>query len=66
MIFSFWIKYSGNFDQDNKEGQGTLYLTNGERFVGTFQKDFINGAGIFYCVNGKVLDGRWSNNKLIQ
>ncbi|CAD8089440.1 unnamed protein product [Paramecium primaurelia] len=64
-VEDYWIKYSGNFDQDNKEGQGTLYLTNGERFVGTFQKDFINGPGIFYCMNGKIMDGRWVNNKLV-
>ena len=38
-------KYEGMFYDDNKEGTGTLYLTNGEKYYGQFQKDFVNGSG---------------------
>ena len=25
----YWVRYEGNFFKDNKEGMGTLYLSNG-------------------------------------
>ena len=64
-MLSFWVKYEGQFYDDNKEGQGTMFLSNGERFVGAFSKDFIEGAGLFYCKNGRVVDGKWQSNKLL-
>ena len=44
-IEEYWVKYEGgfrlfcylifnNFSDDMKEGMGTLYLTNGEKFYG--------------------------------
>ena len=29
---SYWVRYEGEFNDDNKEGKGILYLTNGERY----------------------------------
>ncbi|CAD8082848.1 unnamed protein product [Paramecium sonneborni] len=65
-IEDFWTKYEGEFNDDNKEGQGTLYLSNGEKFCGQFFKDYINGFGLFHTQNQKLVEGRWINNKLIK
>ncbi|CAD8165162.1 unnamed protein product [Paramecium pentaurelia] len=64
-VEDYWMKYSGNFQMDNKEGQGSLHLTNGERFVGWFERDLINGKGVFYRMDGKMMEGRWVDNKLV-
>jgi hypothetical protein len=37
----------GNFDCDNKSGEGKLILSNGEEFHGNFNNDFVNGKGVF-------------------
>jgi len=31
-----WVKYQGDFQNDAKDGIGTLYLVNGDRFFGNF------------------------------
>lgn len=31
-----WIKYKGNFFEDQKHGEGELFLCNGDIFKGTF------------------------------
>lgn len=46
-INDYWIKYSGNFFEDNKEGKGTLFLSNGDLYKGDFKDDMIDGKGIF-------------------
>lgn len=33
----------GEFIDDNKEGTGTIYLSNGDRFTGSFNNDFVHG-----------------------
>lgn len=40
-----WTKYQGDFRSDIKEGFGTLYFSNGEKYVGGFKADHIHGAG---------------------
>ena len=65
-IDEFWIKYEGTFSDDNKEGKGTLFLTNGENFMGNFKNDAINGNGVYYGKDGRIIiEGFWINNKLI-
>ena len=44
-ILSYWVRYEGEFNDDNKEGKGILYLTNGERYQGLFLKDCVHGHG---------------------
>lgn len=39
----YWVKYEGEFKDDNKEGQGILNLTNGDQFHGMFSNDLISG-----------------------
>jgi len=43
-----WTYYEGEFKMDHKEGFGTLYMTNGDRFSGSFKSDAIEGFGTFY------------------
>ena len=38
-----------------KEGFGTLYLTNGEKFVGLFKSDMLNGNGSYHKNNREVI-----------
>jgi hypothetical protein len=35
-LLEHWEKYEGSFVEDYKEGLGTLYLVNGEKYVGQF------------------------------
>jgi hypothetical protein len=32
----YWVKYEGEFREDNREGMGRLVLSNGEYFLGRF------------------------------
>jgi len=63
-VGNFWVKYEGWFINDNKEGSGTLILSNGERFQGYFKDDMVSGRGMFYTLKGKVVKGEWWQNKL--
>lgn len=60
----YWTKYEGEFADDVKDGVGTLYLSNGDRFDGDFKQDLINGKGLYTFANGKRILGEWINNKL--
>ena len=48
----FWTKYVGLFHEDNKEGQGTLFLSNGDKFEGNFLQDLVSGPGKYIKSNG--------------
>lgn len=45
-----------------KNGKGTLFLSNGEKFEGTFVADSVEGPGVFYCRNGSKINGVWRAN----
>ena len=71
-IGEYWTKYEGKngnnlgeFSNDLKDGKGTLYFSNGERFVGEFQEDLAEGWGRYYKRNGEVVEGKWGNNQLL-
>lgn len=50
---------------DKKEGFGTLYLSNGDKFSGCFKDDAIEGFGSFYIAKeAKYINGIWVNNIL--
>jgi hypothetical protein len=63
---NLWIKFDGEFCNDNKEGFGTLWLTNGERYVGQFKDDFVHGSGTYFTKDGRKIQGVWDRNKIIQ
>jgi hypothetical protein len=49
---------------DKKNGFGTLYMCNGEKFSGCFNKDMIEGYGTFTKINGEKVSGIWNQNIL--
>lgn len=51
-IFSCWIKYTGNFHDDQKHGYGTLYFEDGSKYQGEFLKDYAHGDGRFIFADG--------------
>ncbi|CAD8073265.1 unnamed protein product [Paramecium sonneborni] len=61
-----WTKYVGQFYDDNKNGSGTLYFFNGDRFEGHFQDDQVQGQGRFISIGGQVIQGIWNFNHLVQ
>ena len=50
---------------DLKNGSGSFFLSNGEKFEGAFLDDAVHGEGKFYKLNGEVVTGRWQNNKIV-
>jgi hypothetical protein len=38
-VEDYWVKYVGEFKNDNKHGNGTLFLSNDEKFEGEFRND---------------------------
>ena len=65
-ISSHWVKYDGEFKNDQKHGFGTLYLSNSERFQGTFQCDLIHGPGTYFTLQpNNLVNGIWYNNVLM-
>eukprot|EP01017_Pseudomicrothorax_dubius_P048293 TRINITY_DN8765_c0_g2_i3.p1 TRINITY_DN8765_c0_g2~~TRINITY_DN8765_c0_g2_i3.p1 ORF type:complete len:177 (-),score=48.14 TRINITY_DN8765_c0_g2_i3:162-653(-) len=60
-----WLRYEGEFVEDNKEGLGSLFLTNNERYYGEFKNDFVHGRGNFYKLDGTMVAGEWRHNQLV-
>ena len=52
--------------EDFKEGYGTLFLANGEKYIGEFSQDMVNGLGSFLRLNGETIYGRWDDNQLVE
>jgi hypothetical protein len=65
-IGDFWLKYEGDFVDDNKHGVGTLYFTNNERYAGEFRNDVADGKGTFYRLDGTMIVGEWRSNRLVK
>lgn len=61
----YWTKYEGGFVDDNKEGYGVLYLSNGDRFEGEFKDDNVHGPGAYIFANQQTIVGEWWNNRLV-
>ena len=73
LLNEYWLKYAGQFKEDCKEGKGTLFISNGEKFEGNFTNDIIQGIyfqliikgeGVYHTKGG-IIHGIWRYNKLI-
>ncbi|CAD8163557.1 unnamed protein product [Paramecium octaurelia] len=64
-IDQYASKYEGSLQFGKKQGQGKLFLTNGEIFIGTFANDLIDGHGIFELNNQIKFSGVWQKGKLL-
>ena len=42
-----------------KEGNGTYYYVNGERYEGLFQDDVLHGYGCYWFLGGHKYEGDW-------
>ena len=58
-------KYTGEFKDGNKHGQGTLTLATGEKYVGEFKNDNLHGQGKFTLLNGGYFKGYFENDNFI-
>ena len=56
-VKNYWEKYEGDFTNDQKNGHGIWYLSNGEKYAGSFQNDHVHGYGTFYMNNGDIING---------
>ena len=62
---NYWKSYHGQFNNNLFNGQGTLFLSNGEKYIGKFHFGVISGEGSFYKNNGEIIAGIWNENKFI-
>jgi hypothetical protein len=59
------IAYTGQYnDEGQKDGQGTLRLENGDRYVGNFKNDVITGTGTYYFADGSTFVGEFVDNSM--
>ena len=58
-VEDYWIKYEGAFSEDSKNGEGKLYLSNGEIFEGHFREDMVWGDGVLNRRDGTKIKGSW-------
>lgn len=63
-VSEYWYKYEGEFLEGERDGFGTIYLTNSEKFSGCFKRNRAEGYGTYYKKGGQVINGIWADNKL--
>ena len=51
---------------DCANGQGTVTLPNGDKYVGEYKNDKRHGQGTFTGNDGTVMRGVWENDKLVE
>ncbi|CAD8197241.1 unnamed protein product [Paramecium octaurelia] len=61
-----WSSYEGQFVGGKMQGQGMLFLSNGEKYVGEFDDGMIHGDGEFTTYQKEVIKGNWDQGYLIQ
>ena len=64
-ISDYWIRYEGDFNNDNKGGNGLLFITNGDKYQGNFKDDMVDGKGQYIFADGRKMLGEWSNNRFV-
>ena len=69
LIFQFndeW-GYTGDMVDGHRQGQGTLLMSDGRKYVGAFAADSPNGYGVLYAPDGKIISkGIWQNGILVK
>jgi hypothetical protein len=55
-------KYSGEFKNNHRNGQGMYEYPNGDRYEGRFVDGIISGEGIYFYKNGDRYEGHFENN----
>jgi len=66
MTYPYGRKYTGQWKNDVRDGQGTLSFPDGKKYVGQFKDNKQHGNGTLYNGEGKVIrEGMWENDKFI-
>ena len=56
--------YDGDFKAGKKDGQGTMVLPNGNKYIGQWENDTKHGIGIWYTAkDGTKKQGQWVYDK---
>jgi len=57
--------YDGNCQENSnlREGFGTYYWKNGDKYVGEYKNDLKDGHGTYYWKNGDKYVGEWKNDQ---
>lgn len=58
-------KYTGQWINSRRKGQGTNYFASGERYEGEWSDDLRNGYGTNYYNDGSTKAGLWENDRYI-
>ena len=56
------ITYVGNFEDNVRNGNGTLILKNGKNYIGEFKNDTFDGFGVL-TQNDHIYKGSWKNGE---
>ena len=56
--------YEGFFKNNKKHGQGTMTLTNGDKFVGEWKDDKKHGQGTYTWKDGDKYTGQWQKGHM--
>ncbi len=58
-----WSKYTGDFKDDKRHGQGSMVYPDGQKYTGGFVSDRREGAGVYTSPNGSTWTGEFKNDK---
>ena len=54
------------FKNGLKDGQGTQFSVNGNKYIGAWKQDFMHGVGIFFCGRENYKrQGEWREGKRV-
>ena len=56
-------RYEGFFKNDKKDGKGTYYFNDGNKYYGDWVEDVRSGVGIFYYQKGDKYEGEFLDGK---
>ena len=56
-------KYTGDYQNGKRSGQGTYVWSNGDRYVGDFVDNGLNGQGTYTWPNGDIYVGDFKDNE---
>ena len=62
ILYSHNCKFEGYWDNNKLNGQGRLFLSNGDYFEGTFHNNMALFKGIYIHKDGTIFEGEWMNN----
>ena len=58
-------KYTGEWQDNKKHGQGTYFYADGDKYVGEFKDDNFHGQGTYTYADGYVERGYYMNDEYV-